>query len=377
MASTTFASKAAVGSIDTKRAAPRQRAGLVEKQRARRGQRFQRTAALDQDSARGAARQARHHGDRNGKQQRTRRCHHDHGQRAHGIAAHGPADAGQPQRERDEPGGVAVGQAHRRRLGALRGFDQPDDACIRAGRGTRRRQQVEGIAGVHRAAAQQRAAMIGVRHGLAGQRRLVEHRPVDREPSIHRDHLAVPHQQAVARLHCVDRKLRQRVIAVHLNRARRARHQCRHRTPGAPLGKAFQQIAGRQHQRDHACGEALVQRQRARNRQQRQQIQPGLTPPQRHQHPPSRQDRRGRAGRNPRPVGGATRSDRPQRAANQKTHQRGGENGKIDVPMAPHVSPRAVAACIGARGSVPADTVGCRVTLRTPHMTASPAACDP
>ena len=79
--------------------------------------------------------------------------HDQDGHRAHRLAADGPGDAGQGERERDERHGEPVGCAHERGSGCLCLFDQAHHARVRRLLGQCGGDDVHRMAGVHHAAA--------------------------------------------------------------------------------------------------------------------------------------------------------------------------------------------------------------------------------
>ena len=109
---------AAVEGVDLAQGRPAggEGAGLVEQQDGGPSERLERRAALDDDAARSATREAGDDRHRSGENQRTGRRHDEHRQRPDGIAAPPPGERRERERQRQEDQGVAVGEADERRL---------------------------------------------------------------------------------------------------------------------------------------------------------------------------------------------------------------------------------------------------------------------
>ena len=157
---------------DQARSADRQRAGLVEQNGMRLRQGIERRAALDDDAAACRLRHAGDERDRRSQYERARCGDHQNGETANRISRQHPRQPGDHDRHRQQQQRVAVRQTNERRLGGLRGGDQPDDAGVGALLGRRRRRDLEGVARVERAAAGALAGLARDRDRLAGQRRL-------------------------------------------------------------------------------------------------------------------------------------------------------------------------------------------------------------
>ena len=138
----------------------------------------------------------------------------------------------------------------------------------------RRRPQVERAAGINHAAAHRFLRRPLHRAGLAGQRRLIQHRHPARDGAIDRYHVTGRDQQQVARCDRIERHLLQRPAAVPAGgpgRPLQQRAQIAARPPGRPR---FQRPAAGQHHADHRGGQQLPHRQRADQRQQGDDIHP-------------------------------------------------------------------------------------------------------
>jgi hypothetical protein len=107
-----------------------------------------------------------------------------------------------PRRDgrRQEHHCVAIGQARHRRARTLGRFDQTDDAGIGTLGRPPRRQEMEGLTDVGRAAHDAIADLLLDRHGFAGQGRLVENGQAFYDRSVDRHHIAFSNHEAIARL---------------------------------------------------------------------------------------------------------------------------------------------------------------------------------
>ena len=268
--------RAGAGHRQHARVAGGERAGLVQKQHLRAGQRLQRGAVLHQNAALRAARYAAHDRHRHREYQRTRRGHHQHRQRAQRIAAEQPGRAGQQQGQRNQDQRIAVGHPHERRTRLPRRLDHPHDAGVGAVRCRLGGAEVERRTGVDATAAHAVAALPAYRQRLAAERGFVQRGGGVQHRAIHRHHFAHAQQQAVARHHRVHRHLLQLVVAIAPGKARGAINQAAQLAPGAAGSVILQRAAAGQHQRDHRRHQRLTQQHRRDDRQQRDQIHPGL-----------------------------------------------------------------------------------------------------
>ena len=117
----------------------RQRAGLVEQHRARLAELLDHAAALDDHAVPRGAGDPGDERDRGRQDQRTRRGDDHHGHEANRIPGRRPGEPGDPEREREEEGGVVVGQADERRPLRLGPADEAHDRRVGALRGESRR----------------------------------------------------------------------------------------------------------------------------------------------------------------------------------------------------------------------------------------------
>ena len=106
--------------------------GLIEIDGGRAGEGLYRGATLDDDSPAGSTRHPGDDRDRGGEEQRTGRGDDENRERAVRGPRGNPRSAGNEQRRRHEPGGVAVGEALQRSFRAARRLDHADDAGVGA-----------------------------------------------------------------------------------------------------------------------------------------------------------------------------------------------------------------------------------------------------
>ena len=100
------------------------------------GESLQRAAAFDDHAAAGRSGQPGHDRDRGGEDQRAGGRDHEHGDRAYRVAGEPPGHAGDPECDRQEERGVAVGEADERGGVGLASRHQPHDPGVGAlGRG--------------------------------------------------------------------------------------------------------------------------------------------------------------------------------------------------------------------------------------------------
>jgi hypothetical protein len=105
------------------------------------------------------------------------------------------------------------------------------------------------------------------RQGLARQRRGVDEGRLRGHRAVHRHHVALPDQQAIAGRDVVEGHLLQPAVAVPGGRPRNARQEIAHRPARAALCEGLEEGAAGIHHRDDRRGEALAEDQRRRHRQ--------------------------------------------------------------------------------------------------------------
>ncbi len=189
---------------DEARAADRKGAGLVEHHGVGACQRFERPATLDEDAAPGSLRYAGDEGDRRGEDQRARGSRNQHGQPSDRVARDEPGTGCNDERDRQQEQRVAIGQAYERGFGGLGRRDHAHDAGIGALARSRGGPQLERLARVQRSAARKLCLAAIDGHGLAGQRRLVDHGGRTGDHPVDRDDLAGAHQDRIADGHLLD-----------------------------------------------------------------------------------------------------------------------------------------------------------------------------
>ena len=156
--STSLGSRSSAVTMSTQcGSAGREGAGLVEEQDLGVGQPFEWPTALHDDTATSGPRQTGDDGDRCGEDERAGRGDDQHGDGPRQLTGHRPRRSGDADAHDEEDEGVAIGQAHERRVGRRGLLDQPHDAGVGRVVGPCAGEQVEGTAGVDGAAS----------HGLA------------------------------------------------------------------------------------------------------------------------------------------------------------------------------------------------------------------
>ncbi len=227
-----------------------ERSGLVQQQCGAPRELFQYTAALDDRAAPGCDRHSRHQRDRRGQDQRARSRDDQHGNSAVGAAGR-PREGCCSQADQQEPDGVAIGHADKRRLRLLGFRNQPDNPGIgalgRLGAGD----QVERRPGVHHAASDLIPLPALDRNRLTSERRLVQDSPASRDGAVHRHEVTMSHQEHVAWHDLIERDLLKRAVAVPARRPRRPLKQRSEVAAGPARRPAFQRPTAGQHHRYH------------------------------------------------------------------------------------------------------------------------------
>ena len=254
------------------RAADRQRSGLVEQDRMRAGQGFKRGAALHQDSAARGLRDAGDESDRRGEDERTRRGRDKNRKTADKIAGHEPSGSGEHDRHWKQDHRKPVGKPHERRLRGLRCCHHAHDPRIGALAGNRRSHEFECLARIERAAVSRRAAQLGGRQRLAGQRQLVNDRSGRNDNAVDRNDLSGADQKRVADGDLRDRHIFDAMIEPSMGDARRAVNQRAQIAFGAADREVFQHIAAGIHQRNHRASKRLAEPQRSEHRHERNRV---------------------------------------------------------------------------------------------------------
>jgi hypothetical protein len=164
-----------------------------------------------------------------------------------------------------------------------------------------------------------------------------------------RHHVALPHQQPVARHDQIERDLVQPAVPVPHGGARHPRQQGGHLAPGRPLGIALQVLPAGIHQRHDGGGEGLADQQRPGHRQRGDDVEAEVAAAQagddlrqerqQHRHGDGRPDRR-RPGAKPGELDGEAGRE-------AERHQRGEEAAGI-LERAGDRHSRTIAASTGA-----------------------------
>ena len=170
--------------------------------------------------------------------------------------------------------------------------------------------------------------------GLAGQRRLVQHRRTRLDQPIHRQHLTRADDHEIPDGDLIHRHLGDQVADPPARGARRPFQQRPQIPGGAPLRGGVQRPAGRQHHRDQRTRQVLAHRQRAQQGQDRDQVDTERPPQQRRHHPAHRRDDRGDRRRSPQGVGPPARPGHPRHPARHQQGHRRDEQRRLEPP--PH-----------------------------------------
>ena len=110
--------------------------------------------------------------------------------------------------------------------------------------------------------------------GLTGQRGLIENRGDRGDRAVDRHDVTRRHQQEIASRDGVERHDLDIAVPVSAGGARRPVQQCAQIVPRAQCRPGLQGPAAGQHHADHRGGQQLAHRDRARQRQQRDQVHP-------------------------------------------------------------------------------------------------------
>ncbi|HMQ64755.1 MAG TPA: hypothetical protein PJ992_00570 [Arachnia sp.] len=290
---------------DDLRAPVGQGAGLVEDERADARRRLERLRPLDQDAEMRRPRQAGHQRHRHGEDQRTGGRHHQHGDGADRVIREPPGGESDRDGHGEKADRPAIGKPRHRRLRALRLLDQADDAGIGAVLCDASRHQVEGLAGVGRAAHGVVSLAQSEGERLARQGRGVEKGGLRRDPAIDGHDVALPDQEPFSGRDVVERHLLERAVPVPGSGAGDARQEVMHLAPRAALGEALEEGAAGIHQGDYGSRQRLAEGERGRHRQRRDDVEPDLAAPQAAQDLDDERRQNRRHARRPGDVGGA------------------------------------------------------------------------
>lgn len=140
----------------------------------------------------------------------------------------------------------------------------------------RRRDQIEGTAGIDAAAAQALALKPCRRQRLPRECGLIEHGRARRKTSIHRHRFAGSHEQAIADAHGVERHALDLPVVVTARCARNAGEERRHLAARPRVGEVLERPAARQHQSDNGGRDIFLEQERACNGEKGDDIEPDL-----------------------------------------------------------------------------------------------------
>ena len=153
-------------------------------------ERLEWTSALDQDTEARGPRDACNEGHRCCKDQRARRCSHQHSESTGWVAGKEPRRSGKQKRNGQQEKCVAIGKSNEWCFRRLRGGHHAYDTRIGAFACNRCGSQFEGLTGVDRTAVDRVAFVTGNRNRLSRQRRLVEGGAGTRYDAVNGDDLA-------------------------------------------------------------------------------------------------------------------------------------------------------------------------------------------
>ena len=259
------------------RRADRERAGLVEHDRAGLAERLDRPSTLHDHARAGGPRDAADERDRRGEDQRAGRRDHDDRQRPHRVAAQPPCGSGEQKGRRQEESRIAVSHPHERSPLRLRLLDQAHKRRVRALGRRSVSPHLERPTRVRGPAQHRHTLRDCDRQRLAAQRAgiddglVAEHRPIDR------DHLARAHHDDILRQDLLDGHLFQVPIALALRDPRRAL-QKRGQLPAGPRGgDVLERRAAREHDPHDQPRQLFAERQRPDHRDQRDRVHAHVT----------------------------------------------------------------------------------------------------
>ena len=301
-----------------------QGARLVEEHDPSPGEPFEGTPTLDDDAPTGGAGQTGHDGDGGGEQERARSRDDEYRDGAHRVTRQRPRPCRQGEREGNEQHREPVGGADERGGGGLGLLNQPDDAGVRRLRGDRGGEEVDRVAGIDDTAADlvPRCALDG--QALAREGRLVEQSRPD-QPTVDRHDLAGADEEAVATHDVVDGH----VLDCLGESAVRDARSTGGKEPEVPAstgcGPGLEQLARGEHHGDHGAGEGLPHRQCARQGQDGDHVDGGLSAAQGGHRPRERGDEAEGRAREPERVGHPVGAEQPPGSPGEKEAERGQE----------------------------------------------------
>ena len=146
------------------------------------------------------------------------------------------------------------------------------------------------------------------RQGLPGERGFVQHRDIGGQRAVRGDHVARRDEQQVTGRDLVEGHGLQRSVPVAPGGPRRPGQQRAQVVAGAVGGPGFEGTPAGEHDADHGGGEQLTDRHRARQRQQRDDVDTESPVPQAGDRGPQRVAEAARRRGEPRQVRGSARA---------------------------------------------------------------------
>ena len=156
-------------------------------------------------------------------------------------------------------------------------LDEPHDPRVRRRCCRTERTNLDRLSGDGRSAADLLVEATPDGQRLAGQRRLVEHGLAADQRAIHRHDLTGEDQEPVTGGDVARRNVDEPTILPPMSNGRRPPRERRQLAPRTPEGVCVEQLASRQHQRDHEPRGELSEDERPDHREQRDDIGSELT----------------------------------------------------------------------------------------------------
>ena len=249
-----------------------QRAGLVESDVSHIRQPFQRIALAHKKTMLRHIANGRHDGRRRGQYQRTRTEHDEDGYRANDFARHQPSNQRRRQRNDDDPGRPAVGQADDLRLASVHRLHEANHALDGAVFTDLGGAHIKGAELVHCTRRHLVADALVHRHRLAGHHCLVNRRFAARDDAVHRHRFTWQHAQHITDS---DGFCRNHRLSVAIQPSRRAWgqvHELLDARPGTRHGQLFQKRTQLHDEGNLAGGEIFTDEHRCHERQRNEHV---------------------------------------------------------------------------------------------------------
>ena len=231
----------------------------------------------------------------------------------HGVAttSTASADTGDPETAHPRPATASVigkkttagsiGDPGGRRPVGLGPLDELHDARVRRRRCRPQRRSVDRLSDDARPAADLVAGLTENRQWLSRQRGFLEHGTRTGQRAVDRDDLAGQHAQRITGRHIARRDVDETAVLIAMCHHRSALRQSGELATGAAECPLVEQFATRQHQRDDQARRILAKDQRARDRQERDDIRTEL--PAQHATDDRDRERHDHGNERPRPEG--------------------------------------------------------------------------